>query len=943
MTPDQWQRIEELYHTALELPVGERKDFLARASSGDEGLRRKVEDLLKSHDDSSGFLDSSALEVAARAMCGSQPALLLGATISHYKILSVCGAGGMGEVYLANDERLQRPVALKILPPLIKMDEGRLWRFMREARTASALNHPNVATIYDVGESDGVHFIAMEHVDGQTLAEKFTGEPVETALLIEVARQVADALNAAHLKGITHRDVKPANLMLTPHGHVKVLDFGLAKFFRSSEHPASVLSHASETEPGTVMGTVDYMSPEQILGNDADNRSDIFSLGVVLYEMATGRLPFPGSTTGERLGRLLHVDPQSILQWNPKAPRDLERIVRKCLEKDPGRRYQSAQELRDDLTRLQRASRSRGDFEHVDSRTAGNRRGWLQELEKRSTLLFLLLCVAVVSAPTAWWLHTGSTAQPIFSPSRISTFPGAHRQPSFSPDSNRITFISDVDGVPQVWVKTLAAGEPLRLTSGVQPASRPRWSPKGDRILYVLLSAPNTPQGYPSGDIWQVSPEGGAPRKLITNGVNPNWSWEGEQIVFERGADLWIANADGLGQRRIENLPSADLLLEQRHPALSPDGSLIAFFQNESAAPWGDIWVIPTEGGVPRRVTWDASWFGGLTWTPDSRFILFSSERGGTLTLWKIPVEAGQPEPVLSSIGEDRDPEISRDGRRLLYTNTHTTYAVVLTDPTTGQSKEIYSSPTRKAATAFSPNGDTIAFNEMTESGLQLFTMRVDGSNRTQITRGPKTQSVIPQWSRNNFSLYYYQISPTPSFRRIPAQGGQSVEIGSGWTWGTHNGAQVDREEKRVIYSRLDRSAPVQTTIRDMQTEVDVPFTTALRHPEWSSDGRFVAGRDSFGNITKCPANGGACQPLAANGWAPRWLFGDSRIYFDRNGPVRTSLEVWSISQNGRDERKLADLHGFFEFVDYSSTGQIVWVRTRSTSSELWLTTLTGQ
>jgi serine/threonine protein kinase len=167
MTPDQWQRIEELYHAALELPVGERKDFLARASSGDEGLRRKVEDLLKSHDDSAGFLDSSALEVAARAMCGSQPALLLGATISHYKILSVCGAGGMGEVYLANDERLQRPVALKILPPLIKMDEGRLWRFMREARTASALNHPNVATIYDVGECDGVHFIAMEHVEGK--------------------------------------------------------------------------------------------------------------------------------------------------------------------------------------------------------------------------------------------------------------------------------------------------------------------------------------------------------------------------------------------------------------------------------------------------------------------------------------------------------------------------------------------------------------------------------------------------------------------------------------------------------------------------------------------------------------------------------------------------------------------------------------------------------
>ena len=232
MTPDQWQRIEALYHAALELPIGERKDFLARASSGDEVLRRKVDALLKSHDEGAGFLDKHAFEVAARAMYGIQPGSLLGATISHYKILSVCGAGGMGEVYLADDVRLQRPVALKILPPEVQLDEERLWRFMREARTASALNHPNVATIYDVGESDGVHFIAMEYVDGQTLAEKIKGGAIKPALLIEIGRQVADALDAAHLKGITHRDVKPANLMLTPRGQVKVLDFGLAKFTR---------------------------------------------------------------------------------------------------------------------------------------------------------------------------------------------------------------------------------------------------------------------------------------------------------------------------------------------------------------------------------------------------------------------------------------------------------------------------------------------------------------------------------------------------------------------------------------------------------------------------------------------------------------------------------------------------------------------------------------
>ena len=755
---------------------------------------------------------------------------------------------------------------------------------------------------------------------------------------------MADALDAAHLKGITHRDVKPANLMLTPRGQVKVLDFGLAKFSPSPEQPASAVSHTSGTAPGIVMGTVDYMSPEQILGNDVDHRSDIFSFGVVLYQMATGRLPFPGSTTGERLGRILHVDPESIYQWNPNAPRELERIVRKCLEKDPSHRYQSARELRDDLTNLQGDSRPlHGVLQHVDSRMESrNRGGWLESLHKRSRLLLPLLFVALIGGLAAWWpRRTNVPAQPELPPFRISTFPGAHREASFSPDGNRIAFIRDVDGVPQVWVKSLAGGEPLQITFG-QPASRPRWSPKGDQILYVLLTAPNTPQGYPSGDLWLVSPEGGAPRKLITDGVNPNWSWDGEQLVFERGADLWMANADGLGQRRIENLPPTDILLAQRLPALSPDGTLIAFFQNESWAPWGDIWVIPSQGGVARRLTRDASWFGGLTWTPDGRFIVFSSERAGSLTLWRVPVTSGKPESVFPSIGEDRDPEISRDGRKLIYTNTHTTYTVILTDPATGRSEEIYSSPTRKVAAYFSPQGETIAFTEMTEAGLQLFTMRADGTNRTQITRETKTQSGIPHWSRNDSSLYYYQISPTPSFRKIPAQGGKSVEIGPGWTWGTHNGAQVDPEEKRIIYSKLDRNAAVQTTILDIQTGVETPFTIALRHPRWSSDGRFVAGRDSFGNITICPTDGSKCWPLTTNGFAPRWLFGDSRIYFDREGPG-TILHVWSISRDGRNERKVADLGDFSGFVDYSSNGQIVWVRTRSTSSELWLSTLAGQ
>ena len=941
MTPDQWKRVEELYHAALELPAGERKDFLARASSGDEGLQRKVEALLKSHDEGGGFLDKPALEVAARATvrnAGARKGTLLGATISHYKIVSLCGAGGMGEVYLADDVRLDRRVALKILLPEVALEEERMRRFMREARAASALSHPNVATIYDVGESDGIHFIAMEYVDGQTLAEKTAGGPLEPALVIEIGRQAADALDAAHLKGITHRDVKPANLILTPNNQVKVLDFGLAKIARPQEELATVVSTPG-TATGVVMGTVDYMSPEQLLGKDVDHRTDIFSLGVVLYEMTIGRVPFPGSTTAERLGRILHIDPEPMLQWNSKAPPELERIIRKCLQRDRDQRYQSAAELRADLTSLQQRSLravSKHTDAHVDSQTPGYRR---QTSYTRSSLFLALLCFAFIGALAIWSLS--ETDVPAQREQRlISTFPGTHREASFSPDGNKIVFVKDVGGVPQVWVKTLEAGDPLQITSGPKPASRPRWSPKGDQILYAVLSAPNTPQGYRSGDLWMISPGGGIPHRLITDGVNPGWSWDGAHLVFERGADLWMANADGTGQRRIENLPPITVMLTQRRPALSPDGTLIAFFQNESGVPWGDIWVIPSQGGEARRLTWDSSRSGGLTWTPDSHSIVFSSERGGSMTLWKVPVTGGKPGPVLSSPGEDTDPQVSRDGQKLIYTNTRTTHSIVITDPATGKTEDIYPSPTWKAAAFFSPRGDTIAFTEVTETGPQLFTMRTDGTNRTRITREAETRSGLPQWSRDGATLYYYQLSPTPSFRKIPAEGGRSVEVGPGWTWGTHHGAQVDGEQKRIIYSILDRNTLVQTTIRDIQTGNEAPFTRALLHPHWSSDGRFVAGRDSFGNITICPTDGGECRALTTNGWAPRWLFGDSRIYFDREGTMRTILQVWSVSRDGRDERKLADLVDFSDFVDYSSTGQILWVRHRSTSSELWLSTL---
>jgi non-specific serine/threonine protein kinase len=327
-------------------------------------LRREVESLLSYEDAAGSFLESPAMEVSAKGMRREPSTALVGRTLGHYRVESMLGSGGMGEVYLARDPRLERAVALKILPRELALESDRMQRFIREARAASALNHPNVATIHDIGESDDVRFIVMEYVEGETIAARLGGPPPTVAEIVDVAMQVADALDAAHAKGITHRDIKPANLMLTPRGQVKVLDFGIAKLAGPAEGPAKA-GHYVRHEPdrgtrvtraGMVLGSVPYMSPEQVSGRDVDHRSDLFSLGVTLYEVATGRLPFRGATSSETRDQILRAQPEPMTGIRGDIPPELERIAHKCLEKDVARRYQSARELLGDLQQLKRRS-----------------------------------------------------------------------------------------------------------------------------------------------------------------------------------------------------------------------------------------------------------------------------------------------------------------------------------------------------------------------------------------------------------------------------------------------------------------------------------------------------------------------------------------------------------------------------------------------------------
>src|SRR5262245_55269105 len=355
MDAKRWKQIKEVYDRALDLSGDERAGFLAEACAADPELHAEVDSLLRAHEQAGSFLDEPVRELAAESMTACQGEGLVGKALGHYQIEGLLGRGGMGEVYSAQDTRLNRMVALKILPAGVATDQDRMRRFTREAKAASALKHPNVATIYDIGDHDGTSFIAMEYIEGQTLAAKMSERPLEIVEIVEIAIQVSDALGEAQSKGITHRDIKPSNIMLTPRGQVKVLDFGLAKITMPEwQAVSSDISTASWTETGVVIGTAPYMSPEQALGQEVDHRSDIFSLGVLMYEMTSGCRPFTGANATEIIDRILHAQPEPIVRFNEHAPAELERIVNQCLDKERERRYQSAGELLQDIRKLRR-------------------------------------------------------------------------------------------------------------------------------------------------------------------------------------------------------------------------------------------------------------------------------------------------------------------------------------------------------------------------------------------------------------------------------------------------------------------------------------------------------------------------------------------------------------------------------------------------------------
>jgi serine/threonine protein kinase/Tol biopolymer transport system component len=791
MTPERMRQIEELYHAARQRESGDRQAFLAAACAHDEELRHKVA-LLLAQDSIEGPLEQRALDVAATLLRGFP-----GEELGPYRILSRLGEGGMATVYEARDTRLGRIVALKVA------HEEFSGRFQREARAISSLNHPHVCALYDAGPN----YLVMERLEGQTLASRLAKGALPMPRVLEYGAQIADALAAAHAKGITHRDLKPGNIMLTKAG-VKVLDFGLAKFVKG--HDPGARQDDSVTDGQTIVGSPAYMAPEQLEGEDCDARTDHFALGLVLYEMATGTRAFQGTSRAALMAEILKSEPDC----SKLSPPGFAHVVERCLEKDREKRWQSARDIQ-----LELEFQARGIPETPVKTT---RRTFLWATAAVTGAVALIAAIAVRPGPP----------DPYVTP--FTTYPGHEAGPSFSPDGTRIAFTwnGPHEDNYDVYVKQIGPGDPQRLTFGPQADTHPRWSPDGKWIAF-LRHLRSTPAA-----VWAVPATGGTERKVGNFDFDRaamgtlDWSPDGKWLLItrrpaaDRGTGLALLSFEG-GEIRQITSP------QDQQPdflgAFAPDGHALAFLRmrvgrprlmvlplTRSLEPAGN----PIEIQVPQPVT-------HVCWTADSRELIFAAGPSENSMLWRMAASgkspaqplsyagnglfptisrqgnrmaflrfsneshiwslelnsngqpAGPPEKAFASTRADYAPRFSRDGNRVVFHSDRTGGFAIWVCESSGANCYSVSPPGAHATNPdWSPDGKWIAFNVQGESGNEIELVRSEVGRPTRLTRGPAgfEGAMFPRWSRDG-QWIYFQCGMRPQICRVPSIGGEAEAV----------------------------------------------------------------------------------------------------------------------------------------------------------------------
>jgi serine/threonine protein kinase/Tol biopolymer transport system component len=772
---------------------------------------------------------------------------IVGRTISHYTVSAKLGGGGMGVVYKAEDTRLGRNVALKFLPEHISHDPGAIERFRREARAASSLNHPNICTIYDVGEFETRPFIAMELLEGQTLRHRISKRSFELPELLDIGIQITDGLEAAHAKGIVHRDIKPANIFIVNQAQAKILDFGLAKLAAYREPAAETVSEAStrrpthllddtlQTTPGLSMGTVAYMSPEQARGESLDARTDLFSLGVVLYEMATGVLPFPGGTMALLLDGVLHYAATPATRVNPSLPPAFELILAKALEKDTNLRYQTAAELRTDLKRLKR------DVDLSNSGTTAALPGVLGEDRKIGRRTWAVAGGFLIAATaTLAYVLTSPVAPPRVL--RTIQLTNTNRPKSdIVTDGSRLYFIEGQSNLSQT---SVTGGETFPIATSLEDTGFSNVfdiSPDGSALLM------NTARGTTlDGPLWTVPVLGGTPRRLGNlEGHAAAWSPDRKRIAYGKGNEIFLAKSDG-------SEPSRFLKTDGTASGLrwSPDGSILRFTLNDPRTNDRSIWQVSADGGNlhPLLPGWNSTPNECCgNWTPDGRYFVFQASRDDTANLWALREHSGllqssRQVPVQLTTGPMNvgDPVPSRDGKRLYVQGWQPRGQLVRYDAKSGQFVP-YLLGISAMGLDFSRDGEWVGYNDGTDG--TMWRSKVDGTQKLQLV-SPPMQAYLPRWSPDGKRIAFFGHPPGEPWHIyvVPAEGGApELFYRSGKNLADPSWSPDGKSLAFGENSLNNQGSAVYVLDLKTRNASKLPGSDGLFSPRWSPTGRYIA------------------------------------------------------------------------------------------------------
>lgn len=883
--------------------------------------------------------------------------ITVGTKLGSYEIISRVGAGGMGEVWRARDPRIGRDVAIKVLPASFTDNEERLRRFEQEARAAGTLNHPNLVTVHELGTSDGSPFIAMELLEGATLREKLheggTSRTLPLRKAMEYAAQLATGLAAAHERGVVHRDLKPENIFITSDGRVKILDFGLAKLCEPKDVTGDEPTEKIHTEPGVVMGTPGYMSPEQVRGSDIDARSDIFSFGGIAYEMLTGQRAFQGQSSVETMNAILHRDPPEFSASGQQIPAALERIIRRCLEKDRAERFHSARDVAFALEAIGGSLSSAQDrIVSPDSFRIRKKNAWL--------LASLVGAFAILLATAAYYFRPSVHARTDASTFVQLTYDaGVEREPALSADGKTFAFVRSVDGQHAIFAQRVDGQSAIKLTKGNNDDdSQPAFSPDGSQIAF--RSERN------GGGIFVMGTAGESVRRLTDDGFNPAWSPDGREIVY---ASESVSN-NPRSRRSISSLSvvtiasGATRLLykgDAVQPRWSPNGRRIAFWSLDVKG-YREIRTIAASGnGEAASATDDPSVNWNPVWSPDGRLIYFLSDRNGTMNLWQVAIEpdSGAPRGRAESVSVPAIEvaflsTLSNDGRLLYQTSSsrgevrHVTLDVKSGTIDTARRAIFDGSKTFQKAT-MSPDGDWVAF---TTAGRQedLFVMRTDGTDVRQLTDDLARDRGVTWWPDGSRILFY-------SMRDDGVEAWSIRPDGSGLTQLTRStGTGVSRlltfptvspDGSRLAFFRLSLGGRV-LTLGGANTEEALPPLPgsggAFWPRHWSPNGRRILGTrweasDVSNGLYAYSLETKTYELLDPKGRIGQWI--DESTILVVEGDGRVSITDLSTRKT-RDVGKL-DVSTWprtFANLDFSAQARDLVYATTSTEGDIWGATI---